>query len=49
MKDFNKKTSIFMGGNDNYDKNYNRIFHKSFKEKIKTITDNILIYFFLRK
>jgi len=46
MKYLKKTFSVFMTGSF-YDKNYDRIFHKSWREKIKLWFDKLLTKLFL--
>jgi len=48
MKYLNKSFSVFMGSKD-YEKNYDNIFKKSLKEKIKNFIDKILFNLFIKE
>lgn len=46
MKYLNKTFNVNMSGNKQYDKNYDRIFHKSWKERFKLWIEKLLIKIF---
>lgn len=49
MKYLKKESfSIFMGGNKQYDDNYNRIFRKRLRTKIREFIDKILFKLFIK-
>lgn len=49
MKYLNKSFSVFMGGNKQYEENYNKIFKRTFLQRLKIWWEKFLINLFIEE